>query len=426
MSLQTAPPETELTCEYRGKKAPLFRVVLLNAFLTVLTLGFYRFWAKTRVRRYFWSATAPGGDPLEYTGNGVEKLLGFLIAVAFLAVYLGIFQLLLGFAGLSLFSGGTGAQDKALQLLLAQATLLAIIPFVFYAQYRARRYILSRTRWRGIRFGVDSAAWGYVWRAMGHWFLVILSLGLLLPRKTFWLEKYKIDRTWYGDARFTQGGNWPMLYRAMRHIFLAVGLFVVGLSLMFLQGVVSMKALASGDALAAATFTLYVLPLFLLCSLWLSYGYVYYSVTSFRLLAEKKQLGDSVKFATAPGPWRIFWRYVFGMLLTLLCVSLVMILAAFVGSIFGYSNINLDANITGALMTLDPLEIAYAVFVYLLIMGLFGVFMTIFITQPILGHYVAKTRILNAEVLHDIEQRSRDEMVEAEGFADALDVGAAI
>lgn len=29
---------------------------------------------------------------MEYTGNGLEKLLGFLIAVAFLAIYLGLFQ----------------------------------------------------------------------------------------------------------------------------------------------------------------------------------------------------------------------------------------------------------------------------------------------------------------------------------------------
>ena len=50
----------------------------------------------------------------------------------------------------------------------------------------------------------------------------------------------------------------------------------------------------------------------------------------------------------------------------------------------------------------------------------------IFVSQPVLEHYVQVTKILNSEALDDIQQRSRDEMVEAEGFADALDVGTAI
>ena len=57
---------------------------------------------------------------------------------------------------------------------------------------------------------------------------------------------------------------------------------------------------------------------------------------------------------------------------------------------------------------------------------MYGVFSLIFINQPVLEHYVQTTAILNGEELEQIVQRDRDEMVEAEGFADALDVGAAI
>jgi uncharacterized membrane protein YjgN (DUF898 family) len=32
---------------------------------------------------------------------------------------------------------------------------------------------------RGIRFGMDSAAWGFVWRAIAHSFLTIITLGLI-------------------------------------------------------------------------------------------------------------------------------------------------------------------------------------------------------------------------------------------------------
>ena len=54
-----------LPVSYAGRGMPLFFLALKTGFLTVLTLGIYRFWARTRIRRYFWSAIRPGGVPLE-------------------------------------------------------------------------------------------------------------------------------------------------------------------------------------------------------------------------------------------------------------------------------------------------------------------------------------------------------------------------
>lgn len=61
----------------------LARIALVNAALTVVTLGFYRFWGRVRVRRALWSATTLFGDRLEYTGTGGELFRGFLLAVVF-------------------------------------------------------------------------------------------------------------------------------------------------------------------------------------------------------------------------------------------------------------------------------------------------------------------------------------------------------
>ena len=49
------------TIDYRPSGS-LFGLLLKNALLTVITLGFYRFWAKTRLRRYFWSGVHINGD----------------------------------------------------------------------------------------------------------------------------------------------------------------------------------------------------------------------------------------------------------------------------------------------------------------------------------------------------------------------------
>ncbi|PLS19991.1 DUF898 family protein [Neptunicoccus cionae] len=408
------PTDPPMQVDYRGTQGPLFRLGLKTALLTLVTLGLYRFWAKTRVRKYFWSATAPGGDPMEYTGNGLEKLLGFLIAVAFLAVYLGLFQLLLMFAGLSLLSGSGSGQDTALQIAASQATLVAVFPFIFYAQYRARRYILSRTRWRGVRFGVEPAAWGYVWRATGHWILTILSLGLLLPRQTFLLEKYKIDRTWYGNARFEQHGRWQSLYPAMKHYFIAAA------------------AMAIPALLAASSGQPVWLVLTFFGALWFYYAVVYYSVASFRIMAETKRLGNTVQFTSTPRGAKVFWTYVLGGLLSSTCAG--MVFSAFfiiAGNFLGSSDLFAVEDLT-EFDGLADFGLAEAIGIFMVFVGyimmlvLYGVFALIFVRQPVLEHYVQETQILNPAALDDIQQRSRDEMVEAEGFADALDVGAAI
>lgn len=407
----SSPP---MAVGYRGEQGPLFWLALKTALLTLITLGFYRFWAKTRIRKYFWSATAPGGDPMEYSGNGLEKLLGFLIAVAFLAIYLGLFQVILSFVGLSVFSGGDGPEARALQILFSQATWMAVIPFIFYAQYRARRYILSRTRWRGVRFGVDAAAWGYVWRAILHWIVTVISLGLLLPRQTFWLEKYKIDRTWYGNTKFVQGGKWTSLYPAMKHYFISAGLIAV-------------------PGVLIALTEQYVFLIFVFVgAVWFYYAFAYYNVVSFQILADQKKLGERVGFVTTPRASKVFWTYVLGALLASTCAGLVFSAFSIVASNFmGLSTLDLLAE---GQQLFDPenLSVGFYIGIGVFVMGYlamllsYGVFGMIFVSQPVLEHYVENTQILNPEALDDIQQRSRDEMVEAEGFADALDVGAAI
>ena len=50
----------------------------------VVTLGIYRFWLATDVRRFLWSNTEISGDTLEYNGLATELLVGFLFALAIL------------------------------------------------------------------------------------------------------------------------------------------------------------------------------------------------------------------------------------------------------------------------------------------------------------------------------------------------------
>ncbi len=393
-----------LYTRYAGRRWPLFWLALRTSALTVLTLGIYRFWMKTRLRRYYWSAIRPGGVPLEYTGTGIEKLMGFLVAVVILAFYIGVFNLILVFLSFSILSNNVAAYAMS---------FVGLIPIYFYAQYRARRYVLARTRWRGLRFGIDAAAWPYAWHAMLHWGATILTLGYLYPRQAFWLEKFRIDRTWLGRARFVQGGNWIMLRPVAKH-------FYIGLWLTVLAAILGW---ANETWFAVWIFSI---PYAII-------GLVHFRVQSFRILAAHKILGESIRFQAAPRTWRVFWIYTFGNFLAGLILSAV-ILAAIIGAVaimmaldptifdggeFRFMSSSVNPVIRYA--TMAALGLTYfAVFV------LWGVLSQVFVTLPMTRHYGETVTISNSHQLALIKQRPRDASSQAEGFAEALDIGAAI
>ena len=52
-----------------GHGKTFWRLLSRGAVLLMLTLGIYRFWLTTDVRRYLWSSTELAGESFEYTGT---------------------------------------------------------------------------------------------------------------------------------------------------------------------------------------------------------------------------------------------------------------------------------------------------------------------------------------------------------------------
>ncbi len=382
--------------DFAGSRGPLFRLALRTGILTVLTLGFYRFWMKTRLRRYYWSSVRPGGHPLEYVGDPMEKLLGFLIAVVALAFYIGIVNLILMYLSFALLQGNVTAYALS---------FVGVIPIWFYAMYRARRYVLARTRWRGLRFGVEPGAWGYSGRALLHWAITILSLGLLWPRMTFALEKYRIDRTFLGNQRMHQGGRWQMLYQPFLPALLFGVLAALGLMMM-------------GADPAGWVFLI-------IGVLGLPPAAVHYRVQSTRLLANHRTAGP-LALVAAPRTSRVLGIYAGGYAL---------ILAALGALTFG-TLIAMGTLLGLAAATLPNLEdlpdlpawipALLGVGAYFSVFLLWGVLGHVFVTLPLWRHYAETLTVTGTENLSALRQRPRDAFREAEGFAEALDLGAAI
>ena len=186
-----------IALSYDGRAGEIGKIALVNSLLGLITLGIYRFWAKTRLRRYLWSHVAMEGDRFEYTGRGIELFIGFLIAGVFLGLFFGALM-----AGSILLDYGPEEVNP-----LEIVYLLVILFLIPVALYRARRYRLSRTQWRGIRAGQTGSAIKYALMTLGLQVLVVVTLSLAYPFYRTVLQRYRTTHTWFGDQRLEFSGR---------------------------------------------------------------------------------------------------------------------------------------------------------------------------------------------------------------------------
>jgi uncharacterized membrane protein YjgN (DUF898 family) len=105
-----------------------------------------------------------------------------------------------------------------------------------YALYRARRYRLTRTVFRGLRFDQHGSPWRYAVYALVCWAIVIVTLGLGYPWTQAFLERFKMRNTSYGDlqGRF-EGSGLSLFLRGLPLWLLIVGPIVVALGVLSAQ-----------------------------------------------------------------------------------------------------------------------------------------------------------------------------------------------
>jgi uncharacterized membrane protein YjgN (DUF898 family) len=273
--------------EFTGRRSYLFRLVLKNALLTVLTAGLYRFWAKTRIRSYFWSNVRLGRDPLEYTGLPSELLIGFLIAVAVLLPISGIYTAITFYW-----------RADTTVLRTAQGVYALVLVFLFqFALYRMWRYRLTRTTWHGIRFSLEGSAWPYAFRAIAWVIATVVSLGAAYPWMRASLAKAMWRNVRFGDAKFDLDVSGKRLFLPWLTALLVI---VILLTFAILTSMGPMKAMSGfprGAPLAeivqkgmpAIIFVGEVLTVSLAAAAF----FVWYRVTEFRYFASSLRLGSA-------------------------------------------------------------------------------------------------------------------------------------
>ena len=153
----------------------LVSLSFVNFFLRFITLGIYNFWGKTEVRKRIWSAVRLDNEPMAYTGTGKELFQGFLIVFAAILMPLMLTSV---------------AAEAFLPAVVAYGYKIALSALLFYltgvALYRAQRYRLSRTVWRGIRGSLDGSSWHYGWTYV--WTLALpFAAALVVPAAVAYL-----------------------------------------------------------------------------------------------------------------------------------------------------------------------------------------------------------------------------------------------
>ena len=178
------PPQGKIKVnrlKYDGSIGGMYKIWILDVILSIVTLGIYSFWAKTRMRKYMFGSFSLGSDRLEYTGTGKELFMG---AIKF-------FPILIGFGIIY-----TLAPTILKMLLLVSFSIL--VPMLVFL---STRYRLSRIKWRGIRARLDGSPVDYALFSLKRAFFSFVSLGILIPASDIARYRYIANCISFGNIR---------------------------------------------------------------------------------------------------------------------------------------------------------------------------------------------------------------------------------
>lgn len=182
-----------------GKGTDFFGIIVVNWLLTVITLGIYYPWAKAKVLQYIYGATSLNDDRFTFHGTGKEMFKGFIKAILLFVCLYGVLFLFISlkmpFIGIFVF----------------YALFLAIIPIAIHGSYR---YRMSRTSWRGIRFGYRGDRNKFLRLFFKNVLLTIITLGIYGAWATVEIRTYILSHIRMGSIKFrykAEGGDFFLL-----------------------------------------------------------------------------------------------------------------------------------------------------------------------------------------------------------------------
>lgn len=399
---------------FTGQNRDFRQLVTHGALLELVTFGFYRFWLTTKMRRHLWAHTQIDGDAFEYTGTGRELLIGFLFALAILVpIYLAYFLV--------------GIEAEHIKAFASLPLFVFFYGFAQFAVYRARRYRLTRTVWRGVRFWMTGSGLAYAWRAFWWGVLAFMTLGLAYPWRAAALERYKMKHTFYGDLQGSFAGTGATFFKRGWWLWLLCIVPILGyfsLIALFVYAAVQshagtpdkdvLAAIGSGSVLASLSFLL------------LPFIYPAFKATEYKWWIEGIRFGE-LRADCALSRGDMIGNYWKMLGLSMVTLFLAMITIGLIAGIGAMVLPHLGVKIGAWALELKhghfpPLLVAYYIFSYFSLFLALGVVQRIYLIQRVWMLVVSATRIKHLEAVDHVA--AKGELVSAlgEGLADGLDV----
>ena len=178
--------------QFLGKGSEYFSIMIVNWLLTLFTLGIYYPWARAKRLKYIYGQTALNDEHFNFAGTGKEMFRGFIKVILFFVIVMGIYIFLL---------------FRIMPLPAVLFLLLALFAFYPLAIHGAFRYRMSRTSYRGIRFGYRGDRTELFKNCMKWGLLTIVTLGIYGAWMEMNVRRYTHQNIRYGDVEFDNDSN---------------------------------------------------------------------------------------------------------------------------------------------------------------------------------------------------------------------------
>ncbi len=153
--------------KFIGKGSELFAIDLVNAILTIITLGFYYPWAKAKKLKYLYQNTQMKDSEFDFLGTGKEIFKGYIKAILIMASFYILYMS-------STFLLRTHGQDELfIGIFIAVMILLFLVGvpfFTAYAIFGTFRYRAARSTWRGILCGFEAEKGKFIKSFLGAYY----------------------------------------------------------------------------------------------------------------------------------------------------------------------------------------------------------------------------------------------------------------
>lgn len=187
-----SPKVRNYQLRFHGTGSAFFSVIIVNWLLTVITLGLYYPWAKANKLKYLYGETSLNDDRFAFHGTGKEMFKGFIKVLILFALIYGLLFLFIYL------------QMPIIGILVFYCAFLAILPLAIHGAYR---YRMSRTSWRGIRFGYRGQR-NELFVSFFKWLLLtIITFGIYGSWMHVNLRRYVLGNVRFGDIEFEYRGD---------------------------------------------------------------------------------------------------------------------------------------------------------------------------------------------------------------------------